>query len=157
MQLAPQQRLRLRLLSLRSFNVAAAGLHVGARRGDWADRRCSRAAGALAGFGQGQQPPLPSEAAPAVAATAPPQQQPLQRTPPTRLQQQLKDLIAIDVECAHFRAPGQSRVLHLPAEVCLVDAQRNTVLRSHCNPCEWHEYAEPAPGVRAGYFIGGQR
>jgi hypothetical protein len=61
---------------------------------------------------------------------------PAQGAPQTRLQQQAQDLLAIDVECAHFRVPGQRRVQHLPAEVCLVDGQGNTVLRTHCNPRE---------------------
>jgi hypothetical protein len=90
-------------------------------------RRAHRRAAAVA-----QQPGQPLGATPGAAAL-PPQGLAAQ---PTRLQQQLKDIVAIDVECAHFRAPGQWRMVHLPAEVCLVDAQGTTLLRSHCNPRE---------------------
>lgn len=77
---------------------------------------------------------------------------------PTRLQQQLEQLVALDVECAHFKVPGQPRVVHLPAEVCVVDAHGEVLLHTHCNPRECVLCAlcrhSCAPGAR---LLGSQR
>lgn len=82
----------------------------------------------------------PTEAAAAAAAADPGQQQqqaavpPPVRLPPSRLQQEVGLLVALDVEYTHLRLAGGGRHVSLPAEVCAVDAEGRVLLYEHCNP-----------------------
>lgn len=58
------------------------------------------------------------------------------RLPPSRLQQEVGLLVALDVEYTHLRLAGGGRHVSLPAEVCAVDAEGRVLLYEHCNPLE---------------------
>ena len=67
----------------------------------------------------------------------------VRRPPPgaTRLQREVKQLLALDVEYAHVQCLGNlngnqitnRRRRQLPAQVCIIDYQGNVILNSYCN------------------------
>lgn len=77
-------------------------------------------------------------AGPEQAAPAGGQQRAGQREalPPSRLQQEVELLVAIDVEYTHLQLAPSGRHVSLAAEVCAVDASGKVLLYEHCNPLE---------------------
>lgn len=55
---------------------------------------------------------------------------------PSRLQQEVELLVAVDVEYTHLRLALGGRHVSLPAEVCAVNAEGRVLLYEHCNPLE---------------------
>ncbi|KAL4434133.1 hypothetical protein ABPG75_000574 [Micractinium tetrahymenae] len=76
--------------------------------------------------------PTPAEQQQHQQAAAPQPAQPA----PSRLQQEVELLVALDVEYAHLRLAPDGCHVSLPAEVCAVDAEGRVLLYEHCNPLE---------------------
>jgi hypothetical protein len=65
---------------------------------------------------------------------------------PSRLQQEVELLVALDVEYTHLKLVPGGRHITLPAEVCAVDASGRVLLYEHCNPLSGELGGRPAAG-----------
>ncbi|KAI3438838.1 hypothetical protein D9Q98_001255 [Chlorella vulgaris] len=125
-----QPRTRARIVSNTVFNRRQ---RVPARQ------QAARPRGGVVPAATGSEPSAQQAPGPASAA-APPAAVPsslaggVLPAAPSRLQQEVELLVALDVEYTHLKLVPGGRHVTLPAEVCAVDAGGRVLLYEHCNP-----------------------